>query len=515
MVLQKNKHGRINGMKKSIFLKISAIIFLMAGVVFCSCSNSNDEPIEPVGPVGPKTYTLSIEASKGGSAETRVLTPGDNSLVSTWETSDKVYVTKSEESSSCGLLQPQSSGATATLSGKITGTFAQGDVLTFQYPQEAIDYTGQKGTLADISANYDYSVAEATVGQVGANAITVTGLSDFENQQAIVKFTLKDAYGYAVNATSLKVSAEGLKTSDSATGDIIVNVPNSTATDVFYVALSGISSTTVSLTATAETDTYVYEKSNVTFSNGNYYEITVKMKSAMLYEPLTFEAVNDVTTITFHNNLLTDAYVEYRLNNEERWTRYTDPITLVKAGDKIRFCGRFSGNDKSYHPGSSASFFSFSNDCFVYGNIMSLISAEEFSNSMELDNDYNPSAFRELFKNNKNLLSHSEKPLILPATTLAPNCYQSMFQGCTGLTRAPVLPAPTLVPDCYRSMFEGCSGLTYIKCLAVDHDAFGCTTDWVKSVGKYGKNGTFVKDPNADWTEGDSGYPDYFTVTSE
>ena len=48
----------------------------------------------------------------------------------------------------------------------------------------------------------------------------------------------------------------------------------------------------------------------------------------------------------------------------------------------------------------------------------------------------------------------------LEQTTLAVYCYNSMFQGCTGLTSAPELPATTLVASCYRSMFQGCTGLT-------------------------------------------------------
>jgi len=481
-------------MKKSFFLKITAITFLMAGIVFCGCSKSNDEPIEPV---GPKTYSLTIEASKGGDAKTRALTPGETSLVSTWETSDLVYVTKSGASSSCGSLQPKSSGATATLSGKITGTFAQGDELTFQYPRENIDYTGQIGTLADISAKYDYSKATATVDVVGTNAITVTDFSGFENQQAIVKFILKDVYGYSVNATSLKVSATGLKTSGTATGDITVT-PTS-ATDEFYVALSGISSTTVSLTATAETDTYVYEKSNVTFTNGKYYVITVKMKSAMLDEPLTFEAVNDETQITFQNN--SEGTVEFRRNDGD-WHTYETALTL-DARDKVSF----RGNNASYYPSSDASHFDCSADCYVYGNVMSLISATEYDNITELEGD---DTFRELFKDNTHIRNHPEKALLLPATTLTSDCYRSMFEGCTALTKAPVLPAPELRQNCYQSMFEGCANLTYIKCLATSINAVGCTTDWVVDVTA---DGTFVKAANfTGWSTGDNGIPSGWTV---
>ena len=35
-----------------------------------------------------------------------------------------------------------------------------------------------------------------------------------------------------------------------------------------------------------------------------------------------------------------------------------------------------------------------------------------------------------------------------------------MFSGCTGLTQAPALPATTLASNCYNSMFYGCTGIT-------------------------------------------------------
>ena len=55
---------------------------------------------------------------------------------------------------------------------------------------------------------------------------------------------------------------------------------------------------------------------------------------------------------------------------------------------------------------------------------------------------------------------------LLPATTLAPNCYRGMFQSCNKITTAPDLPAPNLVSACYRFMFNSCSRLNSIKCLA-------------------------------------------------
>ena len=73
-------------------------------------------------------------------------------------------------------------------------------------------------------------------------------------------------------------------------------------------------------------------------------------------------------------------------------------------------------------------------------------------------------------------------------TTLANNCYRSMFSGCTGLTSAPELPATTLATNCYYSMFSGCTGLSLIK---VHFTAWGVqTNNWVNKVLP---TGTFYK----------------------
>ena len=50
-------------------------------------------------------------------------------------------------------------------------------------------------------------------------------------------------------------------------------------------------------------------------------------------------------------------------------------------------------------------------------------------------------------------------PRVLPATTLASQCYSNMFKGCTSLVSAPELPATTLANDCYSLMFQGCTSL--------------------------------------------------------
>ncbi len=47
----------------------------------------------------------------------------------------------------------------------------------------------------------------------------------------------------------------------------------------------------------------------------------------------------------------------------------------------------------------------------------------------------------------------------LPATKLATTCYGAMFADCTSLVNAPALPATTLAGWCYYGMFQGCTSL--------------------------------------------------------
>ena len=87
----------------------------------------------------------------------------------------------------------------------------------------------------------------------------------------------------------------------------------------------------------------------------------------------------------------------------------------------------------------------------------------------------------------------------LPATTLADECYYYMFYNCTSLTTAPDLPALTLPTRCYGLMFNSCSSLNHVKALftTIGTDS---TYNWLDSVAA---TGTFIKNSSATWTETD------------
>jgi hypothetical protein len=171
-------------------------------------------------------------------------------------------------------------------------------------------------------------------------------------------------------------------------------------------------------------------------------------------QPLTFEAKTAGSTVTFGSegpwgSQPPSVDVEYSKNGGA-WTTYTGPITLTNVGDKVSF----RGDNTKYYPGNQ---FSCSDDCYLYGNIMSLVSSEDFATATTLTAS---DAFAWLFSSNSTIYNHASKTLVLPATTLSAGCYYSMFYGCTNLTTAPELPAETLADVCYGQMFQFCSGLT-------------------------------------------------------
>jgi len=240
--------------------------------------------------------------------------------------------------------------------------------------------------------------------------------------------------------------------------------------------------------------------------------------------PITFE----ITSPGYINwiDINSDLTIEYSKNGGE-WTEVTASTQIpVVSGDTVQF----RGYNESYSVNNSTCGFSQSTCGFkLKGNIMSLIMSDGFAERKDLFADY---AFENLFANNYGLTDASE--LLLPATGLTRGCYQGMFQVCEQLEKAPELPAETLVDSCYSTLFYSCTGLNYIKCLATDISAEGCTNDWVYGVGGGGSSsssssgggsdsesptpgvsGTFVKAASMnDWIFDNSGIPNGWTVVN-
>ena len=190
---------------------------------------------------------------------------------------------------------------------------------------------------------------------------------------------------------------------------------------------------------------------------------------ATLSTPLTIEAAVASAVVTFDNKA--SGPVTYKVNGGAEQTIASGAvsnITLSSIGDKVEF---FGNNTVYGNSSNNSSSISCSNDCYVYGNIMSLVNSTGFETANTLTGSY---AFAYLFHNNTKLKNKTGADLLLPATTLSEACYRNLFSGCTSLTTAPELPATTLAYDCYFAMFSGCSNLTEAPTLPATTLASNC-----------------------------------------
>ena len=203
-----------------------------------------------------------------------------------------------------------------------------------------------------------------------------------------------------------------------------------------------------------------------------------------LATPLTIEAKEAGAGVRF--NIYTEVAtnpVYYRTHDGVAWSDWAEylggtTVTLTNAGDKVQF----KGDNAGYAFGASAaSTFVFSKDCYVYGNIMSLITSTDFSTCTSLTKTH---VFARMFQGNTHLLSHPTQELLLPVMELTEACYNLMFYGCTALETAPKIPAITMARASCVSMFSGCTSLKNVPDLpattmaqrSCEYMFYGCTS---------------------------------------
>ena len=223
---------------------------------------------------------------------------------------------------------------------------------------------------------------------------------------------------------------------------------------------------------------------------------TEKLRRVDRDTPLTLVALEDgKITITFNNGITLSSDIIYTINvgaeqTISRNTKGSYDITLKKND----FVQLFSENDAlssgiaagargaTRAVDTNAKYINIrpSMQTEAYGNIMSMLEGEFFDDDCEIDADY---ALYGLFAGAEKLENNLFRHLELPAYELTDGCYQAMFYGCKGLQRAPDLPAGAMSGNCYKEMFAGCSKLSYVKCLADDISAEGCTKDWLADAG--------------------------------
>ena len=238
---------------------------LIACAVLFSCAKETEISVQPEPPVQEtRTYTLTVEASKGERPDTKALNiDGEGALNATWAKGETVRVFRGELL--LGTLTAQTADQSTTLTGEIKGEIKKDDKFTLRFLNPS--YASQDGTLDYIAAHCDYAVANVTVTNIEGGTVT-TDKATFQNQQAIVKFSLRNADNTAdISASALMITLP----------DQVIRVTPASAQSEFYVAVPALSSQSISLKALVENDVYELNKDGVSLSAGSYYNITAKL----------------------------------------------------------------------------------------------------------------------------------------------------------------------------------------------------------------------------------------------
>ena len=171
-------------MRKPLFGLI-AIAAICAGLASCTKESINEE-------LSGNSYSIRIPVQK---TATKAVTEGTGKAVSTFRTTDNVYVyNESTNVLDNGTLHPSDDAHEASFVGTLNKSYKVGNVLRVLYntgSNGVVDYSSQDGSLEDV---IDAGEGEVTIASVSGSVIT-TNSATIDNLQSIFKFTFR--YGGA------------------------------------------------------------------------------------------------------------------------------------------------------------------------------------------------------------------------------------------------------------------------------------------------------------------------------
>ena len=355
-------------MKKiSNYFRVFAVL-LMAGAAFSACSSDNDEidkQIEEKAGTGEWTMTVQVNKvefedtdnankSNGGATGTRAIgfNGSETNLAAYWQQGEEVKVVQEKDAGTgfevIGTLKSKeysSTGAT-TLSGTLTKAPNNKGLIFYLHDAEC-DWTGQTGSLEDISLHSDFALAILGQGDYviddEAKTVTINQGIKFTRMNAIVRFDFKDVSGNEVKVKTLTIFDDGstfngepalYKTDDVVSkgktyGDLVINQPSANSRVFASIHTTG----NMNLGLKVEADdgsTYVYVPSNpVNFVDGKYYRINVTLQKAI-----------DLSKIKIEDTDPDGNYRIYRINDGDIVTGELAKYhrLSVAGGAKITLC---------------------------------------------------------------------------------------------------------------------------------------------------------------------------------
>ena len=198
---------------------LSLIVLLVVAALLWGCT-ADDSTLS-----SDRTWKASMMASKldiqienledsteNAGEGTRSLFVGGQSgknFIKLWDNSDVVQVYKA--GTYVGTLIPDNKGNQySTLSGTLTGSFAEGDELTLYMPSGELDYTGQDGTVGTMSTYFDFMQTKTKVVSVDGGNVTTESIK-FESVQAYLFVRFRDENNKLLHVKQVQIRAKNAK----------------------------------------------------------------------------------------------------------------------------------------------------------------------------------------------------------------------------------------------------------------------------------------------------------------
>ncbi len=482
-----------NAMKKILTISV------LAGLVLCGCQK--EELIIEKTPEQ-KTFTAEIENSSDDVATKTSL--GDQGKV-LWNTDDKVSIfagntvnaqyqvsevtdentravlspvsgseseTSAETISGNVAYYPYSSSATIaaadgayTISGielPATQTYTEGSFGSGAFPMAAVAENTSlkfKNILGGLKLQLTGTAKVRSISVSGNNNEILCGSANVTvSSSNVPAITLSDSKATIV---TLDCGTEGVQLNEATATPFVIALPPVTMSSGFTVTVADTDGNEMEITTTK----------SKTISRSQLLKMAAKEYKAD-ESPFTITSVYNTQSVAFYSSGNPSSIsLEYKKNNDA-WATYNvgTPIDF-EGGDVVKFRAGKGGNETFSNDGNnfyhiSVLGYSGTSSAKVSGNIMSLLDRTLAKTEVP---EY---AFAYLFASSPNLTDAAN--LKLPATTLAKDCYTSMFRSCTALTAAPELPAENLAVDCYSYMFYGCTSLETVPDLKATTLAWQC-----------------------------------------
>lgn len=239
-------------MKKCDNIILKLLLPLLAMATSAGCSSDEGEV------TGPQSWQVNIPTTQSYSATRTSLSVSGTTMSAVWNTTDEVQVFKGE--TSVGPVYPDAASSSATLTGTLTGTFAESNELKLYWPNNSPNYSTQDGTLdgANGISSKDYVQATVTVSEVDqSNAILLTTRAAFHHRQSFNRLT------FSLPVKTVVISADGMS-------DITVTA-SAEQTGPFYVALPLEGSVEYTFNCTTNAGVTYRGTKTGSLTNGKYY----------------------------------------------------------------------------------------------------------------------------------------------------------------------------------------------------------------------------------------------------